>query len=82
MPAGATGGTIRSIRSVIENDGGTWACETTLLMVGDTESDTGWCTGAGDYEGLRAYLVIDRFNDVAGYITSGDGPPLPEVSAE
>ena len=82
LPADATGGTIRSIRYVIENDGGTWTCETTALMVGDTESDTGWCTGAGDYAGLRAYLVIDGFNDVAGYITSGDGPPLPEASME
>ena len=81
LPADATGGTIRSIRYVIENDGGTWTCETSSLVVGDVQGDSGWCTGVGDYEGIRAYLVIDG-NDVAGYITSGDGPPLPEVSAE
>jgi hypothetical protein len=81
-PADGTDGAIWSVRHVIENEGGTWTCETTTLEVGDVGSASGWCTGAGGYEGLRAYLASGGSNDVAGYITSGDGPPLPEVSAE
>ena len=67
---------------MIENDGGSWTCEVASTEVGDILGDSGWCTGAGDYEGLRAYMVIVGFTEVAGYITSDDGPPMPEVSAE
>jgi len=80
--ADGTGGAIWGIRHVIENEGGTWTCEMAAIEVGEILSDSGWCTGAGGYEGLRALLVIVGFNDVAGYITSGDGPPLPEASTE
>jgi hypothetical protein len=51
-------GAIWSVRHVIENEGGTWTCEASSLEVGEILSDSGWCTGAGDYEGLRAYMVI------------------------
>ena len=82
MLADGTGGAIWSSRGVIENEGGTWTCDIVAVEVGDVLADGGWCTGAGDYEGLRAYLAIVGFSEVAGYITSGDGPPLPELSAE
>jgi hypothetical protein len=80
--ADGTGGAIWSHLNVIENEGGTWTCEASSLEVGEILSENGWCTGSGDYEGLRAYMVFVGFNEVAGYITSGDGPPLPEASAE
>lgn len=80
--ADGTGGAIWSNITVIENDGGTWTCEMTTVERAEILSDSGWCTGASDYEGLRAYMVIVGFTEVAGYITSDDGPPIPEVSAE
>jgi len=83
MLADGTGGAIWNGIYVIETEGGTWTCEMAALEVGEVLSESGWCTGAGDHEGLRALLVIVGWTEVAGYITSGDGPPLPElVSAE
>jgi hypothetical protein len=82
MLADGTGGAIWSTRYVLENEDGTWTCEVAALEVGEVLSDSGWCAGAGDYEGLRAYMVIVGFTEVAGYITSGDAPPLPETPTE
>jgi len=80
--ADGSGGAIWSSHAVIENEGGTWTCEIIAVEVGEVLGDGGWCTGAGDYEGLRAYLAIVGFENVAGYITSGDGPSLPAGPAE
>lgn len=51
--------------------------------VGYTQA--GWCTGEGGYEGLKAYVVFDIGRATAtgvptyGFITSGEGPPTPDV---
>jgi hypothetical protein len=72
----------------IENEQGSWTCQITgIEVMGVGSTDAGWCAGAGDYEGLKAYVVFDHPQDsgagsnipVYGFITSGDGPPMPEA---
>ena len=56
---------------------------------GEIEQWAGWCEGSGGYEGLKAYLAMRQpedpassgRQDVYGFITSGDGPPMPEAPA-
>jgi hypothetical protein len=78
----------------IVNDAGTWTCPMTFIhhltdknAAGEIEQWAGWCEGAGAYEGLNAYLAMRQpedpassgRQDVYGFITSGDGPPMPEM---
>lgn len=73
----------------IETDEGAWACPMMDVAVADVgASQAGWCDGVGAYEGLRAYVAFDVGDagataggsiDVYGFITSGDGPPMPEA---
>jgi hypothetical protein len=75
----------------IENDDGAWTCPMMDVEVEDVgASQAGWCDGVGAYEGLRAYVAFDVGDpgataggsiDVYGFITSGDGPPMPEAPA-
>jgi hypothetical protein len=68
----------------LENDGGRWAGTATSL-VGERlgETDTVVLHGEDGYEGLTAYVVIDRasrtFNAA---ILPGGMPPFPEAEAE
>jgi hypothetical protein len=74
--------------ATIETDDGTWTCDLYEVWVatsGDTQS--GWCEGAGALYGLRAYVVFETGNadasgtlPVIGFITSGDGPPMPAAA--
>lgn len=71
----------------ITNDDGAWTCSMTFVHFpthnnpnGEFEQSTGWCEGSMAYEGLQAYL-LDREEGVFGFISSGDGPPMPEAPA-
>jgi hypothetical protein len=71
----------------ITNDEGAWTCSMTFVHFpthrnpnGEFEQSAGWCEGSGAYESLKAYLT-DREEGVFGFISSGDGPPMPEAAA-
>jgi hypothetical protein len=85
---------IGSALVTIANDEGTWSCPMTFIhqltdsnAAGEIEQWAGWCGGSGGYEGLKAYLAMRQPEDLAssgrqdvyGFITSGDGPPMPEA---
>jgi hypothetical protein len=89
-------GNIGTSLFTIENDGGSWTCPMTFIRLstdkndaGEIEQWAGWCEGAGGYEGMKAYLALRQPEDAAsssrqdiyGFITSGDGPPMPEAPA-
>lgn len=89
-------GNIGSSLITIENDDGSWTCPMTFIHMvtdrneaGEIEQWAGWCEGSGGYEGLKAYLAMRQPEDLAssgrqgiyGFITSGDGPPMPEAPA-
>jgi hypothetical protein len=80
----------------IANDEGTWTCPMTFIhyvtdnnAAGEIEQWAGWCEGTRAYDGLKAYLAMRQPEDLAssgrqdvyGFITSGDGPPMPEAPA-
>jgi hypothetical protein len=73
--------------ALIATGDGTWTCDLYEVWVADSgDTQSGWCEGAGGHEGLRAYVVFDAGRadadgrlPVTGFITSGDGPPLPEA---
>ena len=44
---------------------------------GEFEQSARWCEGSGAYEGLKAYMT-EREEGIFGFISSGDGPPMPE----
>jgi hypothetical protein len=82
---------------MIANDDGNWTCPMTFIhyltdenTAGEIEQWAGWCEGSGAYEGLRAYLAMRQPEDISssgrqdvyGFITSGDGPPMPEAPAD
>jgi hypothetical protein len=88
---------IGSALVAIVNDEGTWTCPMTFIhhltdksAAGEIEQWAGWCEGSGAYEGLRAYLAMGQPEDISssgrqdvyGFITSGDGPPMPEAPAD
>jgi len=77
----------------IENEAGSWSGQgTTVFHGGGTipqeealNLDTWLLTGAGAYEGLSAYLIVDPTEDpptVEGVIYAGEMPPFPELPAE
>ena len=87
---------IGSALVTIANDDGAWTCPMTFIhyltdknAAGEIEQWAGWCEGAGAYEGLKAYLAMRQPEDLAssgredvyGFITTGDGPPMPEAPA-
>jgi hypothetical protein len=87
---------IGSALVTIANGEGTWTCPMTFIhhltdknAAGEIEQWAGWCEGTGAYEGLKAYLAMRQPEDLAssgrqdvyGFITSGDGPPMPEAPA-
>jgi hypothetical protein len=87
---------IGSALVTIGNDEGTWTCPMTFIhyitdknAAGEIEQWAGWCAGSGGYEGLKAYLAMRQpealassgRQDVYGFITSADGPPMPEAPA-
>lgn len=89
-------GNIGTSLFTIENEGGTWTCPMTFIHIatdkneaGEIEQWAGWCEGSGGYEGMKAYLALRQPEDAAssgrqdiyGFITSGDGPPMPEAPA-
>ena len=47
---------------------------------GEFEQSARWCEGSGAYEGLKAYMT-EREEGIFGFISSGDGPPMPEAPA-
>jgi hypothetical protein len=77
----------------IENEAGSWSGQGTGFShrgatIPEDEAfslDTYLLTGAGAYEGLSAYLVVDPTEDpvtVEGAIFAGVMPPAPELPAE
>ena len=77
----------------IENEAGSWSGQGTGVShrgatIPQDEAfslDTYLLTGAGAYEGLSAYLVVDGTEDpvtVEGVIFAGGMPPAPELPAE
>jgi hypothetical protein len=77
----------------LENEAGSWSGRGTGVNHGGggippeeaLSLDTWVLTGAGDYEGLSAYLLVDGTEDTAtieGVIIAGDMPPSPELPAE
>ena len=89
-------GNIGTSLFTIENDGGSWTCPMTFIHIatdkndaGEIEQWAGWCEGSGGYEGMKAYLALRQPEDAAsssrqdiyGFITSGDGPPMPVAPA-
>ncbi len=72
---------IWSSAATIEAEGGEWSCRFEGAAVDDQGAESGWCEGAGGFEGLRAFVVFDVHDAsgvVFGYITNGQGPPAPE----
>jgi hypothetical protein len=74
----------------IDTAEGSWTCPLTGIDVGDNGyTESGWCQGAGAYADLRAYVVFHNGMGggpggtvpVFGFITSGDGLPMPELPA-
>jgi hypothetical protein len=78
----------------LENEGGWWSGQGTGVehTGGSANPEVAllhatWplLTGAGDYEGLSAYLIVDQSQNpptVEGVIYAGEPPSLPEVPAE
>jgi hypothetical protein len=78
----------------IANEDGWWSGEGTGVEYwgGNENPEQGlrldmWpeLTGAGDYDGLSAYLIVDHSQNpptVEGVIYAGEPPPFPEVPAE
>jgi hypothetical protein len=77
----------------IENEAGSWSGQGTGVSHGGggipqeeaLNLDTWLLTGAGAYEGLSAYLIVDGTEDpatVEGAIFAGEMPPFPELPAE
>ena len=77
----------------LENEAGSWSGQGTGVSHGGggipqeeaLNLDTWVLTGAGAYEGLSAYLIVDPTEDpptVEGVIVEGDMPPFPELPAE
>jgi DNA-directed RNA polymerase specialized sigma24 family protein len=80
-------GNLGSSLVTIANDEGSWMCPMTFIHYptgksahGEIEDWAGWCEGSGAYAGLKAYLVFN-LDSVGGFISSGDGPPMPEAPA-
>jgi|EndMetStandDraft_8_1072994.scaffolds.fasta_scaffold345946_1 hypothetical protein len=80
-------GNLGSSLVTIANDEGSWTCPMTFIHYptgksahGEIEDWAGWCEGSGAYAGLKAYLVFN-LDSVGGFISSGDGPPMPEAPA-
>ena len=77
----------------LENEAGSWSGQGTGINHGGSgipqeealNLDTWVLTGAGEYEGLTAYLIVDGTEDTAtieGVIFAGEMPPAPELPAE
>ena len=77
----------------LENEAGSWSGQGTSVFHGGAtipedeafQLDTWLLTGAGAYEGLSAYLVVDGTEDpptVEGVILAGEMPPFPALPAE
>jgi hypothetical protein len=77
----------------LENEAGSWSGQGTGVSHGGggipqdeaLSLDTWALTGAGAYEGLSAYLIVDPTEDpptVEGVIFAGGMPPFPELPAE
>ena len=77
----------------LENEAGSWSGQGTGASHGGggipqeeaLNLDTWVLTGAGEYEGLTAYLFVDPTEDppaVEGVIVAGDMPPFPELPVE
>jgi hypothetical protein len=79
-------GNLGSSLVTITNDQGAWTCPMTFLHQpthkvpeGEIEQWAGWCEGSGAYVGLKAYLAWAYPADgIYGFISAGDGPPMPE----
>jgi hypothetical protein len=73
----------------ITNDEGAWTCPMTFIHQptsrnpeNEIEQWAGWCEGSGAYTGLKAYVAwAYPGHGVYGFISSGDGPPMPEAPA-
>ena len=76
----------------LENEAGSWSGQGTGVSHGGggipqeeaLSLDTWVLTGAGAYEGLSAYLIVDGTDDPAtieGVIYEGELPPFPELPA-
>jgi hypothetical protein len=82
-------GNLGSSMVTITNDGGAWTCPMTFIHQpthkvpeGEIEQWAGWCEGTGAYAGLKAYLAWAYPGDgLYGFISAGDGPPMPEAPA-
>ena len=77
----------------LDNEAGSWSGQGTSVFHGGAtipedeafQLDTWLLTGAGAYEGLSAYLVVDGTEDpptVEGVILAGEMPPFPALPAE
>lgn len=77
----------------LENDAGSWSGPGTGVSHGGggipqeeaLNLDTWVLSGAGAYEGLSAYLLVDATEDpptVEGVIFAGEMPPAPDLPAE
>ena len=79
-------GSIRTYLFSIVNDDGSWEGQLQELVLESPEfsSNSGWLTGTGAYDGLRAYLVWSVTDDLTfrGHITAEGPPPVPELPAE
>jgi len=82
-----SGGALFATNWLIENEEGSWSSSCTSLQIMDPmpEPHVSNClyTGAGAYEGLSAYLVMELFGPelpypIKGLIFEGDVPPFPE----
>ena len=80
-------GNFGSSLMTITNDEGAWSCPMTFIHQPtyrnaeyEIEQWAGWCDGSGAYEGLKAYMAWAFPGEgVYGFISSGDGPPMPEA---
>ena len=86
---GGSSGAIWASMVTIEADGGRWSCQLDGLSVGSSSSESGWCEGLDGFAGLRAFVAFDIGDasgndqiDVSGYITDGDGPPVPAPTTD
>ena len=82
-------GNVGSSLVTITNDEGAWTCPmtyihhpTSTVAEGEIEQWAGWCEGSGAYAGLKAYLAwAYPTPGIYGFISAGDGPPMPEAPA-
>jgi hypothetical protein len=83
----------RTLELRIENEAGSWTGQGAGVVHGGAtipqdealNLDTHLLTGAGAYEGLSAYLIVDVTEDpmtVEGVIFAGEMPPFPELPVE